>query len=180
MAQAVIALGSNLQPEANFSLAMDKLGQKVTFLAVSKVYRTPPWGYIPQPPFLNGVVVVETRQTPLELLKTLQHVESDLGRERTIPNGPRTIDLDLLLFEGLILHEPNLSIPHPEMENRAFVLVPLCDVIPHLCHPILGVPMTHLLHRLDTSEVKPVQFSLGKWLHNPQKGTGQGGINPCS
>ena len=130
--QAYIAIGSNLGDSfAALSEAVRMLdsveGVRVT--AVSPVYRTKPVGYTDQPDFLNGAVRVETRLLPEELLDVTQKIENDLGRVRTFRNGPRTIDLDILLYGRRKVDSDRLTIPHARMFERAFVLVPLADII---------------------------------------------------
>ncbi len=102
--------------------------------------------------FINGVFLLETGQTPRELLETLLNIESRLGRERIIRRGPRTIDLDILLFEDRVIREVDLVIPHPELEKRRFVLDPLSEIAPDLIHPIIRKTITELKDTLETGE----------------------------
>ncbi|MBW1645813.1 MAG: 2-amino-4-hydroxy-6-hydroxymethyldihydropteridine diphosphokinase [Deltaproteobacteria bacterium] len=113
--------------------------------AVSPIYETAPVGYLEQGDFLNGVCCLETAMEPVALLQALLRIEKTLGRVRTVHWGPRTIDLDLLFFAGLIIRRPELRLPHPRLAARGFVLYPLYDLAPGLRHPELGVTVAALL-----------------------------------
>ncbi|WP_320127639.1 2-amino-4-hydroxy-6-hydroxymethyldihydropteridine diphosphokinase [uncultured Sphaerochaeta sp.] len=135
---AYIALGSNLgNKKENLDKAIAELGKtegiKVT--AVSSFLETAPVGYTDQPNFLNGVVGVQTTLTPYQLLKRCNEIEQTLKRVRLIHWGPRTIDLDILLYGNLIQQEEKLTIPHPRMLEREFVMQPLCEIAPLFIHP---------------------------------------------
>ena len=136
--KAAIALGSNLDgPEARVRdgfAAIAALPQ-TWLLARSALYRTAPVGYADQPPFINACALVETRLAPRELLDALLGIERRAGRVRDIPNGPRTLDLDIVLYGGLAIEEPGLCVPHPRAHERAFVLAPLLDVWPDATIP---------------------------------------------
>lgn len=126
-----IAFGSNLgDREANLAFGRDEMARRgVVWTAVSSIYETEPVGPVAdQPPFLNQAAVGETSLLPRALLEVCLAVEWALGRERTIHWGPRTLDLDILLYGDTAIREPGLNIPHPEMANRAFVLIPLAEV----------------------------------------------------
>ena len=129
-----IALGANIgERAAQLSAAIDEMeraGLHVT--KQSSVYETAPVGYTEQPSFFNMVVEVESRQSSDELLKTLQQIEQRLGRERLFKNGPRTIDLDILFYNGEHIQSEHLTVPHPRMQERAFVLAPLAEIAPEL------------------------------------------------
>jgi 2-amino-4-hydroxy-6-hydroxymethyldihydropteridine diphosphokinase len=151
--KAYVGLGSNLgEREALIRLALEQLAglPETTLGRVSSLYDTAPVGELDQPNFLNAVAAVETDLTARQLLWNLLLIERRLGRVRTPQTryGPRTIDLDLLLFGDLILEEPELTVPHPELARRAFVLVPLVELEPTLVHPVLGDTMVGLLARL--------------------------------
>jgi len=136
--RSFIGIGSNLgDTEKNVQLALDALNTKdLKLISVSKKITTKPWGVTNQPDFLNCVAEIETLLTPKELLYYLQSIEKNLKRERLIHWGPRTIDLDILLFDDLITTDAELIIPHPEMENRLFVLTPLKEIAPFVIHPL--------------------------------------------
>ena len=136
--QAAIALGSNLDgPEARVRQAFAQLASlpRTWVLARSALYRTAPVGYADQPPFINACALVDTRLAPRELLDGLLEIERNAGRVREIPNGPRTLDLDIILYGGLAIDEPGLTVPHPRAHERAFVLAPLLDVWPEATIP---------------------------------------------
>ena len=149
-----LGLGSNLDDrQRNLERALQALALSVHLIAASPLYETAPWGYEHQPSFLNQVAQAETSLLPLDLLKYLKDIEARLGRQPTIRYGPRLIDLDLLLYDDLLLEAPGLQIPHPRMHERAFVLAPLADLAPDLVHPVLGRTVRELLAGLDQSGV---------------------------
>ena len=132
-----LSLGSNLgDRQMNLSKAMHLLKPEVCIDSVSSLYETEPWGVHEQPSFLNCALAANTALTPHELLAKLKSIEKDMGRQPTIRNGPRLIDLDILLYDELILSTDDLIIPHPRMLERAFVLVPLAEIAGSLIHPI--------------------------------------------
>jgi 2-amino-4-hydroxy-6-hydroxymethyldihydropteridine diphosphokinase len=121
----------------------------------SSVYETAAWGDTEQAEFLNQVVKVETKLKPKDLLKSILQIESKLGRRRSVKNAARTIDIDILFFKDIIVREPGLQIPHPQIQNRRFVLVPLHEVVPDFQHPILHKSIKSLLDDCpDHLEVK--------------------------
>ena len=133
MARAFVAVGTNIGKRYdNISSAIDSLNllPMTKVKAVSKIYETEPWGYAEQSNFLNGVIEVETTLSPAALLGALLGIEAAMGRLRTIKNGPRIIDLDLLLYDDLNINTDELVLPHPRMLERAFVLKPLVDLLP--------------------------------------------------
>jgi 2-amino-4-hydroxy-6-hydroxymethyldihydropteridine diphosphokinase len=151
-----LALGSNLGDRpANLRSAVEAMPPTVQPTAFSTIYETPPWGVLDQPAFLNQVICAKTALAPLALLDYLKQLELDLGRQPGLRYGPRLIDLDILLYDDLVFEDPRLSIPHPRLAERAFVLVPLNDIAPDLRHPVLGVSMAQLLAGLDTRGIKP-------------------------
>jgi len=151
--KAYIGLGSNLgDREAMIRLALDDIARlpETALLKASSLYDTEPVGEVEQPNFLNAVAVIDTGLTARQLLWNLLLVEKRLGRVRTQKWGPRTIDLDLLLYGNLIVEEPDLRVPHPELTRRSFVLVPLVEMEPLLVHPETGETLVTHLSRLNT------------------------------
>jgi len=145
---AAIALGSNLgSREANLNAAVESLCAYGELIAVSSFHDTAPVGYLEQPRFLNAACLLETGLTPHELLEALLAIERSLGRDRATspPKGPRTLDLDLLLYDDLVLNSPELTLPHPAMHQRAFVLAPLAEIAPQMLHPVLHKTIAQLL-----------------------------------
>jgi 2-amino-4-hydroxy-6-hydroxymethyldihydropteridine diphosphokinase len=150
-----LALGTNLGNRTeNLRAALDALSPSIVIRRSSLIYETPPWGLTDQPAFLNMVVRGETDLEPAALLAHLKRLETDLGRIPAIRWGPRLIDMDILFYDNLILDMPGLTIPHPRLHERAFVLVPLADLAPDLVHPVLGKPVRDLLAAVDTIGVK--------------------------
>jgi 2-amino-4-hydroxy-6-hydroxymethyldihydropteridine diphosphokinase len=138
---AFIALGANLDdPRRQVHSGFDALARlpRTRLLARSSLYATTPIGYADQPDFINAVAKIETRLAPRALLDALLEVERQHGRRRSIPSGPRTLDLDVLLYGALQVQEPGLTIPHPRMHERAFVLVPLVEIEPECIIPGRG------------------------------------------
>ncbi len=134
-AVAFIGLGSNLGDSgAQINLALGQIDRLpgTRLLAKSALYRSAPVGYLDQPDFFNAVAKIETRLSPRDLLAALLDIEQHHGRTRDFHNAPRTLDLDVLLYDELQMHEPGLTIPHPQMHLRAFVLLPLLEIEP-LC-----------------------------------------------
>lgn len=135
---AYVALGSNLNdPERQLHMAIDALSQlpQSRLIVVSSFYQTAPVGFIQQPDFINAVACIETTLAPSELFEYLQNIENAQGRQRHQKNGPRTLDLDLLLYGMEVMNTPDLIIPHPRMHERAFVLVPLLEIAPEIVLP---------------------------------------------
>lgn len=154
MARLYLALGSNLgDRRANLQSALQALPPAVLVRRASPVYETPPWGLTEQPAFLNMVVEAETGLPPLDLLSHLKRLETQLGRLPAVRYGPRLIDIDILFYDDLVLDSPGLTIPHPRLHERAFVLVPLADLAPDLVHPRLGQTLRDLLAAVDASGI---------------------------
>lgn len=151
-----IALGSNLGDsrtilESALKTIAKTLG--ITLKAQSSWYQTAPVGP-PQPDYINGCALVEVQLTPQELLQNLLKIEVQYGRVRQERWGPRTLDLDLLFFDDLILNLPNLQLPHPRITERAFVLVPLAEIAPNWVEPVSGKAIAQLVQRVDCSGVR--------------------------
>jgi len=152
---AFVALGSNLDdPAAQVARGMHELGTipRTVVKRVSSLYRSVPVGFREQPDFINAVAQVATRLAPRALLEALLEIERRHGRVRDVPNGPRTLDLDLLLYDSLVLHEPGLTIPHARMHERAFVILPLAEIAPRRRIPGRGT-LTRMLAQVDAQGV---------------------------
>lgn len=158
MSIAYLSLGSNLGDRLDMlSRAVRSLEQPGTrVLQVSSVYETAPQGKTDQPDFLNIAVRVETALAPPDLLVHVQQVELALGRVRTVRWGPRTVDIDILLYGGEIVAWPELELPHPRMLERAFVLIPLLELDPSLALPHTGERLRNYCERLPHQVVTPV------------------------
>ncbi|MDO1530122.1 2-amino-4-hydroxy-6-hydroxymethyldihydropteridine diphosphokinase [Fulvimonas sp. R45] len=153
MTTAYVALGGNLgDPRRRVPAAMDALAALpgTRELARSRLYLTPPWGVLEQPPFVNAAMALDTSLPPHALLDALLAIERDAGRVRAERNGPRTLDLDLLHMDGVVLRDERLVLPHPRIAERAFVLLPLNDIAPALELPGMG-RVDALLARVDAS-----------------------------
>jgi len=162
VALAVVALGSNLGDRAaTLREALRRLADAGGIEAKSPLYETDPIGP-PQPCYLNAVVLLRTELNPERLLAALRRIESDLGRERRERWGPRTLDLDLVSYEGLVRDDPALRLPHPEAHRRAFVLRPLCDVAPEFEIPGRGTARA-LLDALSEAERAGVRRCADRW-----------------
>lgn len=145
-----IAIGSNLgDREKNILDAINYLIEAgLDVKKVSSIIETEPYGYTDQEPFLNCAVEAYTNLSPQELLLLLLDIEKHLHRVRTVKWGPRTIDLDIIFFDDLVINEPNLTIPHPDMQNRVFVLEPIAEIEPDFVHPVLKKTVKELLSEL--------------------------------
>lgn len=157
MAEAFLALGGNVGDVRNtFAAAIAMLCQDdaVQLAARSSDYRTPPWGVTEQPPFVNAVIAVTTTLSPHALLARAQACERVLGRDRGRERhwGPRRIDIDLLAYDDMTLHDPDLTLPHPRLLERSFVLVPLAEIAPDRI--IAGIHVRDALARVDTTGVE--------------------------
>lgn len=156
MNKAYLLTGGNLgDREQNLATARqfieEQCGQVVK---ASSIYETAAWGKNDQPPFLNQVLEIETKLTPRQLLKKILAIETKIGRIRKEKYGPRLIDIDILLFKDSVYNYPALKIPHPELQNRRFALVPLAEIAPTLMHPIFKKAIAELLADCpDTLEV---------------------------
>lgn len=150
-----IALGSNLPsplgaPEVHLRAAITLLAGLGTVVAVSSFYATDPVGYLDQPQFVNAAALLETTLAPIPLLHALLAMEAAMGRRRdpAIPKGPRILDLDLLLYGDLVLQTPELTLPHPAMHERRFVLEPLAEIAASMRHPTSGLTIAQLVAQL--------------------------------
>lgn len=153
---AYIALGSNLgDRRAQISMAIKELTDVgVAVISVSSFLETEPYGIIDQPKFINAVMAVRTDLEVHVLLKLLLEIEQKMGRVRVRHWGERSIDLDILFYDNLIIKDAQLTLPHPDMQNRDFVLLPLVEIAPNFIHPVLGVTMRELLSNLKNGAEK--------------------------
>ena len=152
--RAYIAIGSNMgDKKAYLDEAVEKLKNHpyCKVVKVSDYITTEPYGGVEQDVFLNGALEIKTLLYPAELLALLNRIEAEAGRERTIHWGPRTLDLDILFYDDCIIDSPALTVPHIDMQNRGFVLIPMSQIAPYLRHPVLGCSVGLLLSRLDGS-----------------------------
>ena len=153
-----LGLGTNQGDRlANLQAASATLAPSVRLLQASPVYETEPWGFLDQPAFLNQALKAETELLPLDLLAYLKNLEAQLGRQPNFRYGPRLIDIDILLYDDLVLSLPGLEIPHPRLAERAFVLVPLVDLAPDLRYPGNGHSLVEMLEHTGRAGVR--QFS---------------------
>jgi 2-amino-4-hydroxy-6-hydroxymethyldihydropteridine diphosphokinase len=147
---AYIGIGSNVgDREVNCRKAIELLAESGKVVSVSSLYRTEPVGYHEQEDFINAVAKVETDRTPAELLTVCRAIEDRLGRKRGLRWGPRTADLDILLYGNQVVNQPGLSIPHPRMAVRRFVLIPLVEIAPDSVDPLLHRTAAQLLEELN-------------------------------
>ncbi len=153
MASVYLCLGSNLgQREKNLAQALTLLSQKVSLEKVSSIYETEPVGYKEQPLFLNMVCQITTDLSPWELLHLAKDIERKIGRMASFPNAPRPIDIDILFYDNQIIQTQNLTIPHPRLAERAFVLIPLAEIAPELTHPELDKSIAELANSVKGRE----------------------------
>jgi 2-amino-4-hydroxy-6-hydroxymethyldihydropteridine diphosphokinase len=168
---AYIGLGGNVAsaagtPEVTLTRAVERLGALGRVVRRSRLYSTAPVGYAEQPRFVNAVVALETQLTARALLDALLGIEREFGRDRShaIPNGPRTLDLDILLYGSYEFREPEMEIPHPRLAERAFVLVPLNEVAPEVIVPGVGRSVSQLLSALKVDAADAVMpIESGVW-----------------
>lgn len=155
--KAYLLLGSNEGDRVGWlQQCIAMLGsQHGKILQTSAVYETAAWGKEDQPDFLNMAVCIETILTPAELLQGIQHIEKELGRQREVKWGQRTLDIDILFFNDTVIRQPDLIVPHPFMQERRFALAPLNEIAPRLLHPVFGKTIQQLLEECpDPLEVK--------------------------
>ena len=156
MHKVIIAIGTNLgDKKENIKKAIEKIQEnKIKVVKVSSIYETAPYGYTNQPAFLNCVLLGETALSPEELLKTLLTIEKEMGRVRKIHWGPRIIDLDIIFYDDLVINKPFLKIPHPDMQNREFVLKPIAEIAPCFVHPVFCKTVKTLYEELNNEKTR--------------------------
>lgn len=152
MPRAYLSIGSNIGDRINYiNKAIEKLKQNnIKIIKSSNIIETEPYGYKEQGKFLNMAVEIDSDLNPFELMKLILKIESELGRIRTVRWGSRVIDIDIIFYDSLIINEPDLKIPHPDMQNRFFVLKPLQEIAPDFVHPVLKKTITELLENLNS------------------------------
>ncbi len=153
MATVYLGLGSNLGDRRhNISKALDLLSKALRLHKISSIYETEPVGFSNQPKFLNAVCEMKTNLSPLQLLTFIKGIETKSGRKPSFKNAPRIIDIDILLYNNKIVNTPVLTIPHPALVERAFVLIPLAEIRPELKHPKEKKPVSELLDAVSGKE----------------------------
>ncbi len=157
MHDAFLGIGSNVgDKEQNIAKAISLVSrmERTVIEKSSSLYKTEPVGYSDQDWFVNAVIRIKTPMNPNELLTALLAIEQELGRQRGRKWGPRIIDLDILFYDGLILEEDGLTLPHPHLHDRAFVLKPICEIAPDFMHPVLQRSLSAIYDELpDTKQV---------------------------
>jgi 2-amino-4-hydroxy-6-hydroxymethyldihydropteridine diphosphokinase len=150
---AYLSLGSNLgNREQNLRGAIRQASALGRLVAVSSSYQTEPVEFTDQPWFLNCVIALETATQPAQMMAELLRIEHEMGRQRVLKKGPRSIDIDILLFGDDVVNTPELTIPHPAMARRRFVLEPLAEIAPELRHPVAGKTVRELLAELPPGQ----------------------------
>lgn len=151
-----LSLGSNLGDRAaHLKSAIASLPPQMRVVKKSNVYETPPWGYTEQDAFLNQAVMAATYLEPAPLIKHLKRLEVALGRKATFRYGPRLIDIDILFYDDLVFDSSALTIPHPHMHERGFVLMPLMDIAPDHVHPVTGKSIREMIALCNTAGIVP-------------------------
>jgi 2-amino-4-hydroxy-6-hydroxymethyldihydropteridine diphosphokinase len=150
-----LSLGTNLgNRAANLKQAISLLPPQMTVKAKSKVYETPPWGHTDQEQFLNQAVKTTSYLEPEKLLKHIKRLEVAMGRKASFRYGPRLIDIDILFYNDEILKTPALTIPHPHLHERGFVLMPMMDIAPDLVHPVMKKSIREMIGLCDLGGIK--------------------------
>ncbi len=168
MPEAVIAIGSNLGNRLEYlQMAVQRMQKFSKIIDIAPLYETTPYGFREQPDFLNSVIIIETDVFPHELLHRLKEIEIQLGRKNRERWGPREIDLDIIFYNNQVIHDDELTIPHPDFKNRIFVLKPLADIRPEWRSPIKGKPVRALLNKCQDETI--IQMVQPDWYANGVK-----------
>jgi 2-amino-4-hydroxy-6-hydroxymethyldihydropteridine diphosphokinase len=155
VSHAHLGLGSNLGDRfAHLQQALELLRRVGEITSVSPLYETDPTGHLQQPRFLNAACTLRTIQPPDDLLRSLKQIEIEIGRTKSFLNGPREIDIDILLYDRIVFVTPELIIPHPRLNERAFALVPLSAIAPDEIHPVTGKTISHLAAQADKKGIE--------------------------
>ena len=163
LTEMYLGLGSNLGDRAvNMGRGLDMLGRLGKGLKVSSLYETTPQGFSSQPPFLNAGCRIWTALDPFQVLLKVQEIEKAVGRQRAFPNAPRVLDIDLLVCGRMVLECPGLTIPHPRMSQRAFVMLPLAEIAPELQHPVLKETVASLVRRVSPDSTGRAHMKVSK------------------
>lgn len=141
----------------NLQLAMESLAEIGTVINSSSVYETDPWGFKDQPAFYNQVILLATSLEPADLLQAVKKIEQRIGRTPSFRYGPRVIDIDILLFDNIVITTPSLTIPHPMMKERPFVLVPLAEIAPQLIFPDDQANISQVLEDAGQNGIRKVE-----------------------
>ncbi len=153
MTTAYLSLGSNIgERQAQLQQALARIGRHGSVCSVSSFYETEPVEFTDQAWFLNCAAALETGEAPQELMQSLLQIEQEMGRKRSQNKGPRTIDIDILLFGDQVISTPSLTVPHPAMAKRRFVLEPLAEIAPDVRHPVLNKTIRELLEDLPPGQ----------------------------
>ncbi len=156
MSTVYLSLGTNLGDRlSHLNAGLDSLPPDVEITKRSRVYETPAWGYEDQGPFLNMAAEGQTELAPVALLARIKQLETDLGRRPSFRWGPRIIDIDILFYGEMVLDTSELTIPHPRLQERAFVLVPLADIAPDWKHPVLHRTVREMVAQVDARGINP-------------------------
>lgn len=152
---AYLSLGSNIGDRLeNLANARKALNDKFKIIKESSIYETAPWGYEDQPDFLNQVIEIDVQLPPAEFLRIIKDIEKKLGREKSFKYGPRNIDIDILTYGNLVYHSGRLSIPHPKLGERAFVVIPLEEIAPKFRHPVTDRDIRSMSEEVDAQGVR--------------------------
>ncbi len=163
MARVFLGLGANLgDVRQTLRRALRRLSPHLRLRAVSGLYDTAPVGYLEQPRFLNLVCEAETDLAPPQLLHHVKELERELGRRPSVRYGPRAIDIDILLYDDIVVRTPELTLPHPRLTERAFVLAPLAEIAPTLVIPATGRTVAELLRQVADQDVRRLEGEEGE------------------